>query len=118
MRDWLKCASIALMSRSRLLLDCAKTKGRTREAKIAQGRMLKRVRRPLGRFNLGSRMVEMKISLEISKPSARDVRSTKYQQSIDKVSTKFDQQRLILVDLGCLSSIGEVRFTIFLVLCD
>ena len=94
MRDWLKCASIALMSRSRLLLDCAKTKGRTREAKIAQGRMLKRVRRPLGRFNLGSRMVEMKISLEISKPSARDVRSTKYQQSIDKVrSTTFDPCR-------------------------
>lgn len=93
MRDWLKCASIALMSRSRLLLDCAKTKGRTREAKIAQGRMLKRVRRLLGRFNLGYRMkVEMKISLKISKPSARDVRW--HQQSINKVSTKFDQQTL------------------------
>lgn len=84
MRDWLKCASIASMPRSRLLLDCAETKGRTREAKITQGRMLKTVRRLEGRFNLGSRMkVEMKISLKISKPSARDIR--RHQQSINKV---------------------------------
>jgi len=86
------------MSRSRLLLDCAKTKGRTKEANISQGRMLKRVGRLVGRFNLGSRMkVEMKIA-------ARDV-------TLDGISNK-----VILVDF--LSCLLTPVIICFLMLCN